>query len=226
MYYNRYADLELVYINGILIHGDVDRPLRRADKKYPFAETGYEMIHNRFIYKKSLVSKLASTQIDLNDLWNAVKDMARYQATPATFSYGFEEMDSSVTIPGMNTNTQSPNAGISAINNGSNLNAAKDMINMLMGQQNEGSQAPLQGGQAEKGSQTKYEIQRLEANAQTVLGLSGQMMGHLVDQIGELMLGLVLQHMPITDISQITDEDTEIKMIHTRFCLPGHDNLV
>lgn len=213
VYYNRFADLELVYLNGILVHNDPDRPMQRADKLYPMAETGYEMIHNRFIYKKSLVSKLASTQIDLNDLWNAVKDMARYQATPATFSYGFEEMDSSVVIPGMNTNTQSKEAGIVPINNGSDINGALRVIQMLEGAQNEGSQSPRQSGIVESGQQTKYEIQRLEANAQTVLGLSGEMLGHLVRQIGELMLGLVIQHIPMTEVSQITDEDAEVKMI-------------
>jgi len=213
IYYNKWADLELVYINGILIHGDTDRPMQRADKKYPFAETGYEMIHNRFIYKKSLVSKLASTQIDLNDLWNATKDMARLQATPATFSYGFEEMDSSVVIPGMNTNTQSKEAGIVPINNGSNINGAISVIQMLEEAQNQTSSSPQQSGQAEKGQQTKYEIQRIEANAQTILGLSGEMLARMVKQIGELTLGLVVQHMPITDIEQVTDEDSVIKMM-------------
>jgi len=212
-YYNKWADLELVYVNNILIHGDIDRPMQRADKKYPFAETGYEMIHNRFIYKKSLVSKLASTQIDLNDLWNATKDMARLQATPATFSYGFEEMDSSVVIPGMNTNTTSKEAGIVPINNGSNIGGAISVIQMLEEAQNQTSQAPLQSGTADKGQQTKYEIQRLEANAQTILGLSGEMLARLVKQIGELALGLVVQHMPITDIEQITDEDSVINMM-------------
>lgn len=84
---------------------------------------------------------------------------------------------------------------------------------MLEGAQNEGSQSPRQSGIVESGQQTKYEIQRLEANAQTVLGLSGEMLGHLVRQIGELMLGLVIQHIPMTEVSQITDEDAEVKMI-------------
>lgn len=213
VYYNKSADLELVYINGILVHNDPDRPLQRDDKKYPFAISGYEKIHNRMIYYKSLVSKLAATQIDLNDLWNAVKDMARYQATPATFSYGFEEMDSSVVIPGMNTNTQSKEAGIVPINNGSDLSGALRVISMLEGAQNEGSQAPLQSGIGEGGQKTKYEVQRLESNANTVLGLSGEMLASIVKQIGELMLGLALQHLPITEVSQIIDGDTEIKMI-------------
>jgi len=213
VYYNRWADLELVYINGILVHDDPDRPMQRDDKKYPFAETGYEMIHNRFIYKKSLVSKLSATQIDLNDLWNAIKDMARYQATPATFSYGFEEMDSSVVIPGMNTNTQSKEAGVVPINTGADLSNAMEATKMLENAQYDSSQSPIGSGQAEKGQQTKYEIQRLEQNAQTVLGLSGEMLARLVKQIGELALGLVIQHIPVTEIGQITDTDAEIKMM-------------
>lgn len=212
-YYNKWADLELVFVNGILIHNDPERPMQRIDKKYPFAETGYELIHNRFIYKKSLISKLASTQIDLNDLWNAIKDMARYQATPATFSYGFEEMDSSVTIPGMNTNTQSKEAGVVPINNGSDINGAMAVVKMLENAQYDSSQAPLQSGLSESGQKTKYEVQRLELNAQTVLGLSGEMLAHLVRQIGELQLGLVLQHIPITDIDQITDTDATLKFM-------------
>lgn len=213
IYFNRWADLELVFINGILVHNDPDRPMQRADKKYPFAETGYELIHNRFIYKKSLVSKLAAVQIDLNDLWNATKDMARYQATPATFSYGFEEMDGSVLIPGMNTNTQSKEAGIVPINNGSNLANAMNVISMLQTAQNEGSQAPAQSGMAEAGSKTKYEVQRLEANAQTVLGLSGEMLAKLVRQIGQLTIGLIVQHLPITEIGDITNDDAMLKMM-------------
>jgi len=213
IYYNRWADLELVSVNGILVHDDPDRPMQRVDKKYPFAETGYEMIHNRFIYKKSLVSKLAATQIDLNDLWNAIKDMARYQATPATFSYGFEEMDSSVLIPGMNTNTQSKEAGIVPISNGADISGALSVVNLLTQAQNESSQAPLQQGVDAGGNKTKYEVQRLEANAQTVLGLSGEMLAKLVRQIGELTLGLVVQHLPVTDIGAITDEDAQIKMV-------------
>ena len=211
-YYNKWADLELVYVNGVLIHDDIDRPMQRADKKYPFAETGYEMIHNKFIWKKSLVSKLASTQIDLNDLWNAVKDMARYQASPATFSYGFEEMDTSVNIPGMNTHVTNKEAGIVPINNGSDLGDAMSVIQMLQAEQNETSQSPRSGGSADKGQQTKYEIQTLEANQQTVLGLSGEMVSRIVEQIGELMLGLVLQHMPMTTIGEVVGDDTIINM--------------
>lgn len=211
--YVKSADLELVDLNGVLIYDDVDRPMQREDKLYPFAETGFEMIHNRFIYYKSLVSKLAATQIDLNDLWNAVKDMARYKATPSTYSWGFEEMDSSTVPPGMNINSPSKEAGIAAINPNSDLNDAMAAIEMLTNAQNENSQDPRSAGVAQGGDKTKYEVERLEANAQTVLGLSGEMLAKLVRQIGELMVGLVIQHMPVSNMMEETSEAGQMKLM-------------
>jgi hypothetical protein len=212
VYYDPFNDLEIPIVNGILMYDDPDRPLQREDKMTPIAVTGYEQIHNRFVYYKSLISKMAATQIDLNDLWNVVKDMARFQATPATYSFGFEEMDSSVMIPGMNTNTVSKEAGVVPINNGANLANAMQVIQMLQGAQNESSQAPLQSGQNDGVDKTKYEIQRLEMNAQTMLGLSGEMLAHLVKQIGRLTIGLVVQHLPMTEVDGILAGDQMLKM--------------
>jgi hypothetical protein len=88
-----------------------------------------------------------------------------------------------------------------------------EVINMLQNAQYDSSQSPLQAGGQTEGQQTKYEIQRLELNAQTVLGLSGEMLTKLVKQVGELALGLVLQHVPISQIGEITDSDAELKMM-------------
>lgn len=224
-YYDMLNDLELVEVNGVLIYDDPDRPLQITapdnTKRYPFAETGFEIIHKRFPYYKSLVSKLAATQIDLNDLWNAIKDMARLQATPPTFSYGFEEIDESVMIPGMNTNSPTKEAGVQPIAPNVNMSGAIEVIQILTQAQNESSQAPISSGVAEPGDRTKYEVQRLEANARTILGLSGEMLSRLVNQIGDLMLCLVLQHMTVKEMGEVTGEIGKMKL--TSIVIPNRD---
>jgi hypothetical protein len=74
---------------------------------------------------------------------------------------------------------------------------------------NQSSQEPIQSGQPSGGTQTAYEISRLEQNANTVLGLFIKMISQHVKEYGRLRLGDIIQYMTLADVDAI-EEDPEL----------------
>jgi hypothetical protein len=65
IYWNRFADLELHVVNGILLD-DPDEPMRRDDEMYSFASSVYETYNSRFFYGMALVQKLPMPPLKIN----------------------------------------------------------------------------------------------------------------------------------------------------------------
>jgi hypothetical protein len=66
------------------------------------------------------------------------------------------------------------------------------------------SQDPILSGQQEGGTQTAYEISKIEANANTVLGLFIKMISFYVKQYGKLRVNDILQYLTLPDTKNIT----------------------
>lgn len=209
-YYNRGADLELRVINGVLLD-DPDRPLQRKDKKYPFAKSFYEQFNSRFFYGMPLVAKMMPDQDVVDTLYNMAIDGTFLQIMPPTAIFGSEEIDSSVFIPGSTTQFRDPKSRVEPIANGGNLNAGLNMLQKVENSAGESSQDPLQSGQQQNGDRTKYEVTRLEQNARTVLGLTGKMVAHLVRDFGELLVGSIVQFVPVAEVSEIIGDDIKLR---------------
>ena len=100
IYYNRYADLELHIVNGVLMD-DPDQPNPREDKNYPFVKSGYELIdEGRFFYYKSLADKLKDDQRTVDTMYNMVQDGEFLQLMPPLAVFGDEHVNTSVYVPG------------------------------------------------------------------------------------------------------------------------------
>jgi len=206
-YYNRYEDLELTFINGILMC-DPDQPNKRLDKMYPFAKSGYEPINNgMFFYYKSAANKLGSDQDIVDTLYNMILDGSFLALMPPMAIYGSEEINSSVIAPGSTTSFRDPNSKMENIGPKSDLRAGMEAITMVQQSMSESSQDNLRAGNTQGGGdRTAREVMLLEKNAAIALGLFGKMIGFLVEDIGELMKGDILQHMTVAQVSEITGE--------------------
>lgn len=215
-YYNRYQDLQLTFINGILVT-DPEQPNTRLDKMYPFAKSGYEPLNNGvFFYYKSAANKLGSDQDIVDTLYNMILDGSFLALMPPTAVYGAEEFNSSVFIPGMVTSFRDPNTRIESIGPKADLRAGLESIQMVENSMSESSQDNLRGGNTQGGGdRTAREVMLLEKNASIALGLFGKMIGFLVEDIGNLMVSDIIQHMTVAQVSEITGD-----MKYRSFILP------
>ena len=214
IYYNRYEDLQLVFLNGVLVT-DPDQPNPRKDKSYPFSKFGFEPIdEGRFFYYKSLVSKLSADQDVIDTLYRMVIDGSLLQTMPPTAVYGDEVITSSVTIPGSVTPLNAETK-LEQLNVGGNLNAGFNALAKVEGSLAESSLDVRSQGMSEGGQQTAREVMILEQNARTVLGLFGKMIGFFVKDFGKLRINDILQFMTVAEAGKLSPEN-RVK----RFTLP------
>lgn len=203
VYWNKNLDLKIIMVNGILMT-DCDNPNPRRDKLYPFDKFGYEPINNRFFYYKSLSFKLQHDADIVNTLYQMVIDGTYLAIFKPMVNVGGEIIASDVIVPGAVTTLSSPDADLRAINVGSDLRSGLETLSVVEKSINESSQEPLQQGSPDKGSQSAYEISKLEQNANTVLGLFVQMIADHVKSYGRLRLGDIIQYLTVPEVVDIT----------------------
>jgi hypothetical protein len=207
VYFNRALDLQLTFINGVLMC-DPEYPIQRKDKLYPFSSFGYEYINNgNFFYYKSAANKLSSDQELIDTMYNMVMDGTFMALMPPMALYGSEEINSSVTIPGMVTSFQDPNSKLENIGPRSDLRAGLEAIGLIEKSMSESSQDDSRQGLAQGGERTAYEVAQLEKNAQIALGLFGKMVAFFVEDIGKLIVGDIIQHLTVGEVTELTTKN-------------------
>ena len=219
MYWNKNLDLKIIMINGVMMT-EHDNPNPRADKLYPFDKFFYEPINNRFFYGKSLSFKLQHDSDIINTLYQMVIDGTYLSIFKPMINVGGEIIASDVIVPGSVTTFSDPNSDLRAINVGSDLRSGLETLSVVERSINESSQEPLQQGQSQSGTQTAYEISKLEQNANTILGLFLQMIAKHVKDFGKLRLGDILQYLTLSEVSDITGEP---ELTYKTFFLKGLD---
>ncbi len=206
VYWNKNLDLKIIMVNRVMLT-PCDNPNPRQDKLYPFDKFGYEPINNRFFYYKSLAFKLQHDADIVNTLYQMVIDETYLSIFKPMVNVGGEIIASDVIVPGAVTTLSSPDADLRAINVGSDLKSGLETLSVVEQSINESSQEPLQSGQDNlPGGTTAYEISRLEANANTVLGLFLQMIAKHVRDFGKLRLGDILQYVTVPEIMAVEDD--------------------
>lgn len=203
IYWNKNLDLKIILVNGVMLTKS-DNPNPRNDKLYPFDKFGYEPINNRFFYYKSLSFKLQHDAEIVNTLYQMVIDGTYLSIFKPMVNVGGEIIASDVIVPGAVTTLSDPNADLRAINVGSDLRSGLETLGVVEKSINESSQEPLQQGQDSGGTQTAYEISKLEQNANTVLGLFLQMIAKHVKEFGKLRLGDIIQYLTLPEVAQIS----------------------
>jgi len=210
IYWNKNLDLKIIMVNRVMLTPH-DNPNPRHDKLYPFDKFGYEPIHNRFFYYKSLAFKLQQDANVINTLYQMVIDKTYLSIFPPMVALGDEIIASDVIVPGaVTTMAAGVNADLKAINPG-NPNALKDGISSIQLVEDSIDQTSADNQQAGQpganGSQTAYEISVLEQNANTVLGLFLQMIAKHVRDFGKLRLGDILQYLTMPDVVELEGKD-------------------
>jgi hypothetical protein len=210
-YWNRFDDLELTFVNGVLLD-DPDQPMRRLDKNYPLSTGGYEPVdEGKFFYYKSLVDKLGPDQGIIDVLYNLAIDAAFLQAMPPAVIFGEEEIDSSVIVPGKMT-PLNRDSSFMPLNSGANMNAAMNMLQKMESSLAESSAGELAGGQSPVGgTPTAFQISTMQQNAMRVMGLFGKMLKFMVEDFGKLRLNSVLQYMTVGEAVQTMSGFSQMK---------------
>lgn len=205
IYWNKNLDLKIIMVNGVMLTPS-DNPNPRKDKLYPFDKFGYEPITNRFFYYKSLAFKLQHDAEIVNNLYQMVIDGTYLSIFKPMVNVGGEIIASDVIVPGAVTTLSDPNADLRAINVGSDIKSGIETLAVVERSINESSQEPLQQGANEQGSQTAFEISKMEQNANTVLGLFLQMIAKHVKEFGRLRLDDILQYLTMPEVVDITGD--------------------
>ncbi len=207
-YWNKNLDLKIIMVNRVMLT-DADNPNPRKDKLYPFDKFGYEPINNRFFYYKSLAFKLQHDADIVNTLYQMVIDGTYLSIFKPMVNVGGEIIASDVIVPGAVTTLSDPNADLRAINVGSDLKSGLETLSVVEQSINESSIQGLQSGQqdsSQPGGTTAYEISRLEANANTILGLFLQMIAKHVKDFGKLRLGDIVQYLTMPEVMAVEDD--------------------
>ncbi len=219
-YWNKNLDIKIIMMNRVMLT-EHDNPNPRQDKLYPFDKFGYEPINNRFFYYKSLAFKLQHDSEIVNTLYQMVIDGTYLSIFKPMVNVGGEIIASDVIVPGAVTTLSDPNADLRAINVGSDLKSGLETLSVVEQSINESSQEPLQQGQDQSSAgTTAYEISRLEANANTVLGLFLQMIAKHVKDFGRLRLGDIVQHLTVPEVMAIEGSE-DASLVYKTFFVKG-----
>ena len=216
IYWNKGLDLKCILVNGVMLT-DADNPNPRVDKLYPFDKYGYELINTRFFYYKSLAFKMQQDAKILNTLYPMIIDGTYLDVIPAMVATGGETIGSDVMIPGGVVTFTDLQSDLRPIGGNRNLKIGFDAMDKIESSLQETSSDPTESGQAQTGTQTAYEISRIEQNASIVLGLFIKMISDHVKQYGTLLVGDILQHLTIVDVDKIVGNS---ELVYKTFLLP------
>ena len=205
LFYSKPLDLFIPMVNGVLV-ADYDNPNPRLDKQYPFIAFGYENFdEGRALYKKSLAFKMQPDADIINTLYPMIIDGTYLNIMPPMIITGEEEIGADVVIPGVATTLINPESSVTPLRVAQDVRQGMETLFKVEESINQSSQEPIQGGASQKGTNTAYEISKIEQNAQTVLGLFVNMIGSYVKQYGKLVISDIIQYLTIPEVDKIID---------------------
>ncbi len=220
-YWRKSDDLKIIMVNGIMMT-DPDNPNPRNDKMYPFDKFVYSNFdEGRAFDGKSLVFHMTPEAKIVNTLYPMIIDGTYLSIMPPMVNIGGEVIASDVIIPGAVTTLTDPNSDLKPFSIGQNYQGLIAGQNALKGVEdslNLSSTEPISQGASQPGDTTAYEIQRMEQNANTILGLFVQMISGHVKAFGKLRLGDILQYLTIGEIKTITGK-SDGELIYKTFYL-------
>jgi hypothetical protein len=218
LYWNKGLDIFQIVVNGILLT-DPENCNPRYDKRYPFVKFGYELIdEGKCFYYKSLAFKMQQDANIVNTLYPMIIDGTYLSIMPPMINRGGEAIGSEVIVPGAVTTLSDKDANLQPIVVSQNLSAGLTALQKVEESVSESSQEPRAQGISTPGSQTAFEISKLEQNANTVLGLFVKMISQFVKEYGRLRLGDILQYLTIADADNIIDNS---ELLYKTFLLPN-----
>lgn len=203
------TDSKEIMVNGVLLSEPyAENP--RDDHQYPFDSFYYLPINERCIAGKSLVFSLQSDARLANEFYQMISDGTKLNLFPPTVTMGAEKSGTDVFVPGLNLAFSDPDVKVNTLRtaDSNSLNTAMNTLEKIEQSLHESSQDPIQQGQNPEGTpSTAYQIQRIETNAATVLGLTIKFFtySHVIPY-GKLLLSDILQYLTMPEVDDIIGE--------------------
>lgn len=220
-FWRKEDDVKIIMVNGIMLTHP-DNPNPRNDKLYPFDKFVYSNFdEGRAFDGKSLVFHMTPEAKIVNTLYPMIIDGTYLSIMPPMVNIGGEIIASDVIIPGAVTTLTDPNSDLKPFSIGQNyqgLIAGQNALKEVEDSLNSSSAEPITQGGQQPGDTTAYEIQQIEQNASTMLGLFVQMISGHVRAFGKLRLGDILQYLTIPEVQAIGGKQ-EGELIYKTFYL-------
>jgi hypothetical protein len=220
-YWRKSDDVKIIMVNGVMLT-DPDNPNPRNDKMYPFDKFVYSNFdEGRAFDGKSLVFHMTPEAKIVNTLYPMIIDGTYLSIMPPMVNIGGEVIASDVIIPGAVTTLTDPNSDLKPFSIGQNyqgLIAGQNALKTVEDGLNSSSVEPVTQGASQPGDTTAYEIQKMEQNAATILGLFVQMISDHVRSFGKLRLGDILQYLTIGEVQKITGK-SDGELVYKTFYL-------
>ena len=220
-YWRKSDDIKIIMVNGVMLT-DPDNPNPRNDKLYPFDKFYYSPFdEGRAFDGKSLVFHMTPEAKIINTLYPMIIDGTYLSIMPPMINIGGETIAADVIIPGAVTTLTDPNSDLKPFSIGQNyqgLIAGQNALKEVEDSLNASSAEPISQGGQQPGDTTAYEIQKMEQNAATILGLFVQMISDHVRSFGRLRLGDILQYLTIPEVGKIEGE-SNAELVYKTFYL-------
>jgi hypothetical protein len=219
IFWEKATDCKMVMVNGVLLSEPYSANLR-DDHQYPFDAFYYLPINERCIAGKSLVFSLQSDARLANEFYQMIADGTKLNLFPPTVTTGSDKAGTDVFVPGLNLAFSDPDVKMNTLRtaDSQSLNTAMQTLEKIEASLHESSQDPIQQGQNPGGTSTAYQIQRIESNAATVLGLTIKFFtfSHVIPY-GKLLLSDILQYLTMGNVDDIVgDGEIKYKTFHVK----------
>ena len=214
---HRRLDLEVPMINGIYM-GDPDvndNPIRHRDNKnapkYNVIPFGYYPIGKHFAFYKSLMNALAWDNQLTDAAYETFMNKNFLDANmPIVFS-GTDQVDSSVVFPKAVVSLENPDAKATPLLPPRNDRGLLEGLKLAEDSMSEGSVNETVSGQLPEASQKAYTVAQAQSNAKTLLKGVGRSLALSVAQFGDLMKDIIINHITIPQISELSGEELVMK---------------
>ena len=201
-------DAEIDFINGIYFgHENVDwNPIRHRDNrnapKYNITPFGYHRVNEHFFYFASMMFEVGWDDQLIDALWEVSMNRKFLDLEQPVMFTGVDQIDSSVVFPGSVLSTQNPNARAFPLipqyrEDFTSLREAEDSMS-------EASLSETQMGALPAASQKAFSVSRAEQNARILMSGVMKTLGQSVEQAGNLLIDIAIQHLTTAEVDEIT----------------------
>lgn len=221
-YKNRMDDVEITFVNGIYM-GDIENvennPIRHRDNQnkpwYNLVAFGFSPIdEGNFFYYKSLAFSLENEQELSNILLRTTVDGTILNLMPPVAVSGGlageDDLTSSVIFPASVTFFER-DTKINPIKLGNDIQAGYEAMDRAERSAKDSSSADVLDGNLPEASQKAFNVARAETNARIKMSIFGKQIGWAVEQMGNLMIDLILTHQTVGSVDAIVGGVVKMK---------------
>jgi hypothetical protein len=238
--YYRAEDLEVTFVGGVFMGNKEDiyntNPFKHrrivfaegvggkqwvSIPVYPFAKSGFEPIDptGRFAYYKSGAFKAYWEDKSINYSYQLLQDGMALDVIKPIFGTGIAKADTTVMVPGAFIGMP-PGATVVPYQLGPNLAAAMNVLQQNRNDLAESTQSESQGGVATPNI-TATATNIAEQNARVFIGVFGQMIASLIEDVGSLAMDCVIMNTTTGELDMTIPE--HLRMKYKTYLAEGKD---